>query len=303
MGKRDLKRILKKCETLDISINSKIVFISDVHRGDAGTSDSLVGNKNIYLAAINYYYKEGYTLIEIGDGDELWKNKDCKDIAYNYKDVFSIYNRFNSDNRLYMIYGNHDKIKSKKDFKEQQRKKFQKIGGDFGEDFINLISKTKFYEGLVINFKPYNKKGLVVHGHQLDIMNNELAFFSRFLVRYFWRVMEGFFGFKTPNSPASSYKKGNKIDKDLNDWASENKIILICGHTHRVRFPKAGEGTYFNDGSCVLPHSITSIEINKGLIALVKWNIDIGKDNNLYIKRSFLEGPERLDSYLNFVNN
>lgn len=301
MGKRKFEKILKNAQVLDIDLNSKIVFISDVHRGDGGSADSLIGNKNIYLAAINYYYKEEYTLIEVGDGDELWKNKDCRDIAYNYKDVFSIYNRFNKDKRLYMLYGNHDKMKKNKNFKIIHKNRFRKIGEDFGENFLNLIDNIEFHEGLVLNFLPSNKKGIVAHGHQLDFMNDEFSYISCFLVRYLWRFLEGVAGFKAPNSPANSYKKGSKIDKELGEWSNKNKTLLICGHTHKVRFPKIGEGIYFNDGSCVLPHSITSLEINKGLIAAVKWSIEVGNENNLYIRRSFLAGPERLESYLKFV--
>ena len=37
--------------------------------------------------------KNGYTLIEAGDGDELWKNKGFMDIAYNYKGIFKMLNK------------------------------------------------------------------------------------------------------------------------------------------------------------------------------------------------------------------
>ena len=303
MGKRELKNILNNGKSIEVNLNSKLVFISDIHRGDGGSADSLIGNKNIYLAALRYYYKEEYTLVEVGDGDELWKNKNCIDIAYNYRDVFSIYNKFNNNDRLYMIYGNHDKMKKNKEFKNIHERKFKKLGESFGEEFLNLINNLEFYNGIVLKFKPSNKKGIVVHGHQLDFMNDELSKFTRFLVRYLWRFLEGVAGFKAPNSPANNYKKGNKIDEKLDEFAKENKILLIAGHTHRARFPKVNEGIYFNDGSCVLPSSITSLEINKGLIALVKWSIEVSKENNLFIKRTFLAGPERIEAYLKFVKD
>lgn len=58
---------------------------------------------------------------------------------------------------------------------------------------------------------------------------------------------------------------------------------------------------YFNDGCCVLPYSISTIEINSGLIALVKWIIDVRDDNTLYIRRNILGGPERVEEYLKYV--
>lgn len=301
MGKREFLKILENEKKLNVDLNSKIVFISDVHRGDGGYNDSLMNNKNIYLAAIKYYYNQGYTLIEIGDGDELWENRNCTGIAYNYKEVFNLYNKFNTDKRLYMIYGNHDKIKKSKKFRKNQESKFRKIDENFGESFLNLIENIDFHEGLVLNFLPSNKKGIVTHGHQLDLMNDEFSFVSRFLVRYIWTFLEGVAGYKAPNSPANNYKKGSKIDKKLENWANENKTLLICGHTHKVKFPKVGEGLYFNDGSCVLPHSITCLEINKGLISAVKWSIKVGNENNLCVRRSFLDNPEKIESYLKFV--
>ena len=68
-----------------------IVFISDIHRGDGTYYDSLMPNKNIYKTALSYYYKRGFTYVEVGDGDELWKNRNCNDIAYIYNDVFKLF--------------------------------------------------------------------------------------------------------------------------------------------------------------------------------------------------------------------
>ena len=114
------KNFIKRIEQFGVNIEfdekSKIVFISDIHRGDGGYSDSLRQNRNIYKAAINYYLRNDYTLIELGDGDELWKNKNLADIAYNYKDIFKILNEFNKKEKLYMIFGNHDMAKADKDF-------------------------------------------------------------------------------------------------------------------------------------------------------------------------------------------
>ena len=69
MGKKKLYRILKNSDVVEVDSDSKLVFISDVHRGDGGFGDSLIGNKNIYKAELNFYYKEEFTLIEVGDWD------------------------------------------------------------------------------------------------------------------------------------------------------------------------------------------------------------------------------------------
>jgi hypothetical protein len=68
-----LTRAYKKAKIEYFDNQSKYVFFSDVHRGDDSVSDEFARNQNIYLHALNYYYKEGYVYIEAGDGDELWE--------------------------------------------------------------------------------------------------------------------------------------------------------------------------------------------------------------------------------------
>ena len=298
MSYKKLLRLYKNSSILPFGREEKIVILSDIHRGDGSYSDSLIGNKNIYLSALNYYYKEGYTLIEAGDGDELWKNKSFIDIAYNHKDIFKVLNKFNNKKRLHLLYGNHDSKKASKDFLLKQKKKLLKIDENFGKDFIYLLDNIIYKESLILKYLPLDKNIFIFHGHQLDFMNYEFSFLSKFLVRHIWEYLEGT-GFKAPTSPANNYKKGGKVDKRLEEWSLKNNLLIICGHTHKSRFPKANEGSYFNDGCCVLPYSISTIEINLGLISLVKWSIEPKeKDNVLYIKRSFLGGPEKLDEYL-----
>ena len=224
MGANRLLKLTKTCKKINIDKESKIVLMSDVHRGDGGSSDSLIGNKNIYLSALRYYYKEDYTLIEIGDGDELWKNKNFIDIGYIYKEVFRMLNRFNTKNKLYMLYGNHDKKKNSKKFIEKQKKFFRKIDKDFGKDCLNLINNIEFLEALSLKYIHNGKEIFLAHGHQLDFMNDELELVSRFLVRYLWRFLEGVAGFKEPISSAKNYKKGSKVDKKLNSpWKTRRR--------------------------------------------------------------------------------
>ena len=242
---------------------------------------------------------------------EKFLDKYIEDIDSNYKRVDKI-----TDFSLYV----DDDVKVfAKDLKKYNGSQLQYVAiMPTNEDLDNYISKVKvetinkyienlkklkadnFKEGVVTKISGFIPK--FKFEYQLDLMNDELSFISKFLVRYVWRFLSAIAGFKEPTSPANSYKKGGKIDQKLNDWANEHKMLLICGHTHRAKFPKIGEGLYFNDGSCVFPNSITTIEINKGLISLVKWSVEVSKENNLYIKRNFIAGPEKLEAYLKFVN-
>ena len=67
---------------------------------------------------MQHYYKMGYTYIELGDGDELWENRNMKQIIEVHSNIFLLLSRFYEKNRLFMLYGNHDMIKKNKRYIE-----------------------------------------------------------------------------------------------------------------------------------------------------------------------------------------
>lgn len=300
---KNLSKVYKEAAEIKFDYKDNLVFISDVHRGDGTIFDSFIQNKNIYKTALAYYYKRNFTYVENGDGDELWKNKDFSEIAYSYNDIFKILNKFKEENRIYIIYGNHDIIKSEENFYISQYKILKKWGRHYGKEFLSFIKDLTFYEGIKFKFTPINEVIFVFHGHQLDTMNSRYWKLSRFLVRYPWKFLNGIAGFKDPTSPAKNNKKGSKIDKKLEKWAEENNIMIICGHTHNSRMPKTTETAYFNDGCCVLPYAMTAIEIEEGKISLVKWIIETDEAGILRVVRRKIYGPTNLESYFMKIKN
>lgn len=301
-NKNFIRRFEKQAERIIIDNNSKIVFISDVHRGDGGNSDSLRPNRNIYKAALNYYYSNNFCLLELGDGDELWKNKNFEQIAYNYDDIFAVLNKFNKKHNLYMIYGNHDMIKSNRNFLKKLNKKCSAISNNFGKEMRRLYNSIVFHECVILEYKKHENEIIAFHGHQVDYMNCNLWRLSRFLVRYIWRNMENVAGFKEPVSPSCNYNKGDNIDRALRKLALKEKKLFVCGHTHDDVFSMPQEGLYFNDGCCVFPSAVTAIEIEKGKISLVKWAIEVNKERYMYINRNIISGPQELNDYFNNEN-
>ena len=150
-------------------------------------------------------------------------------------------------------------------------------------------------------YKPLGEKFLVVHGHQLDFWNNEAWRINEFLVRYIWKFLNGIAGFKDPTRSAKSKTQRSRIDIKLQDWARDNCTMLLCGHTHNTRFPGLYEPPYFNDGCCVYPYAITTIEIEKGEIKLVKWIIDAQDAGSLWVTRKNIAGPTKIAEYLNYA--
>ena len=288
-----LKDIKNSSKQIVFNSNSKLVFFSDCHRGDGTYKDSLAPNINIYLSAIRYYYKNKFTYIEVGDGDELWKFKDIQEIYDMNHEVYEILEKFKEKNRLYMIYGNHDMDKAKIRFLNRNKRKNR-----LNPMACNFYSTLEIYESLVFVHKESNKDFFIIHGHQIDFFNNELAPLSKFLVRYVWAFLEAFMGFKDPTSPAKSNNKRNLFDEKIRRWAKENETRIILGHTHKTLFPRSRkESTYFNIGCCVLPRTVTAIEVERGEISLVKWTIKADNRGALFVGRDIIGGPTKIENY------
>lgn len=296
-----LDYLYKNSEKLSFNDNSKIVFMSDCHRSDGSWKDNLAPNRNIYFSALQYYYDNGFTYIELGDGDELWENRDFTNIWNAYEEIFKLLYKFHINNRLHLLFGNHDIIKRDKDYVHKSALHISK-----NSHYKNLLhGKALFesidiHEALVLKHIYSNSKILLIHGHQGDLINDKLWKVSRFAVRYIWSIFEGSFGFKDPTSPAKNYSKKNLVEKQMIKWAKNNRCLIIAGHTHKPYFPRPNEIPYFNDGSCVHPYSVTSIEIDSGKICLVKWFINSNSKGALIVHRKIIRGPEKLMDYFDF---
>lgn len=290
-----LSRVYAASRVIPFDETSRIIIMSDCHRGNGSWGDNFSNNQNLYFAALNYYYDNGYNYIELGDGDELWENRRIEDIINAHSDVFWLLSLFYKKNRLLMLYGNHDIIKRGSKFTQSRCNSFY---CDSVNSHIALFPGIKITEGLILSYHNTKNRIFLAHGHQGDILNDYLWKLSRFLVRYLWRPLE-LLGIKDPTSAAKNAAKKNAVEKRLIDWAKDNNHILICGHTHRPVFPQVGEAPYFNDGSCVHPRCITGIEIRNGTISLVKWAVMTKPDRTLYVGREVLEGPVRLMEYFN----
>lgn len=288
-----LSRALADAKVIPIDESSRIIIMSDCHRGIGNWGDNFSGNQNLFFAALYYYYDNGYTYIELGDGDELWENRRIEDIMYAHSDAFWLLSLFYKENRLYMIYGNHDIIKKDPMYTQTKCDSFY---CDSCDSRLALFPGIKIREGLVLTYRNCDNRIFLTHGHQADYFNDVLWKLARFLVRYLWRPLE-LIGVKDPTSAAKNNIRKNTIEKHLSHWARNNKQFMICGHTHRPVFPRVGDTLYFNDGSCIHPRCITGIEIRNGTIALVKWAVMTRPDRSLYVGRELLEGPVRLMEY------
>lgn len=290
-----LNQVYKNALRVEIDRNSRIVCMSDCHRGVGNHGDNFLPNQNVFFAALNYYYDRGFSYVELGDGDELWENRSLKKIIEIHSDAFWLMSRFYQHNRLGMLYGNHDCEKKEEEFVSDHCERYY---CDSRDCHCDLFPGMKVQEGIVLKIRELNREILLVHGHQGDFWNDGMWRLSRFLVRYFWRRLE-LLGISDPTSAAQNYKRRRKTEQKLEQWAKENQIMVIAGHTHRPVLPKPGKGLYLNDGSCVHPRCITAMELERGAVTLVKWSVMVRHGRGLSVEREVLEGSIPLPLFWN----
>lgn len=288
---KKINKIFKKSPQLVIDNNTKIVIMSDCHRGAGNNLDNFMKNKNIYKSALNYYYKNNFIYIELGDGDEMWEVKEYQNIINTHLDIFKQLKKFHDKNKLIMIYGNHDQAKSSSNVLQ---KYFYHYYNQTTNQELPLLNNLKVIESIKLKYQ--NHDIFLIHGHQIDFFNSTILKFSSFIIRYIWVHLENI-GIKIPISINQNHQITTKIEERLKKWSLKHQKILIAGHTHRAIFPKVGDSLYFNDGSCINSNGITCLEISNGYITLVEWKLKKNKNNTYSIKRQELCPKENINSF------
>ncbi|MDR0915857.1 MAG: metallophosphoesterase [Oscillospiraceae bacterium] len=285
-----IDRAYRNAAIIEFDSYSRIVLMSDCHRGYGNWADNFAVNEDTYFAALREYNRQSYTYIELGDGDELWENRKFSEISAVHNHIFWLLQQMWDEKRFYMLYGNHD-IEKRRNPHLMDRY----------YDATERLSKPLFpdmrvYESLILRQRSTGDELFLLHGHQADFFNDRMWRLARFLCRHFWKPLQ-MIGAKAPASPSSVGTKMDEVEERLSRWAEREDKIVIAGHTHRARFPQPGEPKYFNDGSCVHPRCITAIEITGGVLRLVKWSHKTRTDGTLYVGRDVLAGPVAISAY------
>jgi len=284
LAQRRLNGVLSAAPRLTYDEHSRLVLFSDLHRGDNGHADAFAPNRNLFLHALGHYWQQGYSYVEVGDGDELWKNRHFADIRRAHAPVFDLLHRFHSEGRLYLLTGNHDAERAAT------------------RDGLPLS------EGLVLRRRYSGQELLVVHGHQADFKNDRLGVTLRFFAQHVLRHLQSH-GLRTTLPEAHLLRETGRLMQQVARWAQinqraiEQKLLgwsqargqaLICGHTHRPCFARPGEPPYFNTGSCIQPGYITGLEIIHGQISLVRWRAQEVPRGGVAYVREALSAPRSL---------
>lgn len=290
---RRLDACYDKSETIVIDESTKMIFFSDVHRGDNSMSDEFAHNQNIYYHALSQYYQEGFTYFELGDGDELWEHAKFRHVRQAHSDVYLLIQKFYEDNRLLYMFGNHNMALKNKSFVERHLEHFY---DEYTEEERPLFPGIKIVEAIKLKWHASDATFLAVHGHQGDLMNDQFWPISMMGLRYFWRYMH-MVGFQNPSSPSKNRTVRHKIENNFSKWIRLTGVGIICGHTHRPKLPQPHETPYLNTGCCIHPRGITGLELVHGLFYLVDWRIEPDSTGQLFIRKKIMRGPIPFDSY------
>ena len=202
----------------------RYAIISDTHFGNGSKADDFYPNRTALLNALEFYKKHKFDLILLGDIEEFWQF-DLAEIVKVYEQVPSpgIYPRIRNfgDPHILRIFGNHDLE-----------------WGGLVDPTRNEHDISSFAdEALRLETIDGEAHLLLVHGHQGSLESDKFAWLSRFFVRLYrgvepWLDLTGLF--VTGSSTKSQVPKD--FERTLYGWAKENKVLLICGHSHRAIF-------------------------------------------------------------------
>jgi UDP-2,3-diacylglucosamine pyrophosphatase LpxH len=273
---RRLTEAFEKARRVFFDDDSRFILFSDCHRGDNSPADEFAPNEALFQYALNEYYDAGFSYVEVGDGDELWKNRRFESVHRAHRGTFDLLDRFDREGRLHLVLGNHD---------IQGARRYRMKKG-------NLVA----YEGLILQHRHMDQQIFVVHGHQADQKSDRFYVIARLLVRHIWRRLQLLGIGREPGEPVENRDRVT-IRQRITDWIEANCQTVICGHTHMPAFPLSGAAPYFNTGSCLFLNAMTGLEIAGGEIGMVKWSSvpQVGENGAVRFIRELMAPPRKLN--------
>jgi len=218
-----LDRALRRARTTGAALlepGQRYIIFSDLHKGRRTPADEFRFCEATYLAALEHYYKMGYTLVVLGDAEELWEEPDISAVVQAYANVLESEARFHPQ-RYVRVDGNHDSAWRIETLVKQH----------LDPIYPGIRIRREF---LVQAPLESGKTGeiLMVHGHQGTLDSDIFDFLPPQLLplyRDFQNITN--LGHTSPSRDACL--RGLQ-DTFLYRWASAQKdLILVAGHTHR----------------------------------------------------------------------
>ncbi len=288
-----LTKAYEEARVLEFDSSSRIVLLSDTHRGDGSRADEFAANKVIFTDALAHYLDEGFTLIEMGDNDDLWEFPHIRHIVRANGIVYGKLKEFHALGRYIRLFGNHDMQLADPRYVRQNLMHAQNRETGRLEP---LLPGLDVIGSLILKERTTGQEILLVHGHQGDFSNDQNWRVTMWTFRFFWRWLHAF-GVHSPSSPIRNSYKRHKVERNYVKWIRAHDIALVCGHTHRAKCPRPDETPYFNTGSGTFNGYVTGLEIVDGTIALVRWRVESDANGYLKVVPWTLAGPHPIADY------
>ncbi len=317
---------------IQLGSEHRYIIFSDHHKGARTRADAFKQCEQTYLAALDHYYEQGFTLILLGDAEELLEES-IERVLSSYENVLRSEARFHPS-RLMRIFGNHD-----------LHWQVEELVQEFMEPYYPGIH---YRQSIIFEYRDGEQTSgeiFLIHGHQGTLESDIFSFAARMILPYY-RNIQILTGLGSYTTPAQDACLRSLHDNRMYRWASKkSKLILIAGHTHRpvwsakthleklndelhdlVRLspeqrpedyakkvlqlkseiqarqeadPPCADmiktrPCYFNSGCCQYGDGdITGIEIENGALRLIKWGGEPGE-----IERTTLEERSLADVFL-----
>lgn len=299
----------------------RFVIVSDQHKGARDGADDFRLAETNYREALQFYYDQQFILINNGDAEELWENTPNLVMEKN-RMVLLEEARFLQDKRYYRIFGNHD-LEWKYDmprhfflkplfgetlkvvegvllqttYQDQQwsilishgHQGDQKSDGNPFSTWVVAAIWTPLQRFLEISINTTSDSYELVDQHNI-IMHEWSAQQDRLL----------FISGHTHKPVFASLDHIDRLTHLLEDARAKGDVDAIMKIEQELAFRQkeyAGKGqprpavkpSYFNSGCCCFSDGdMTAIEIDRGMIRLVKWQEENGKPVRVVLEESGL---------------
>ena len=205
--------------TIPLGPLHRYVIFSDHHKGAGDEADDFAKCADTYLKALSEYEQQGFTLIILGDSEELWENP-IAEVMQTYPEVFAAEQRFYPD-RYIRVIGNHDNA--------------WEIESNIHRYLEVYFPGIRIYPALVFQYQNGSAASgeiFLAHGHQ-GTLDADVFEFMPPLVLPYYRIFQNLTGLGHTSPSRDDCLRGQH-DTMMYRWASKQpRLLLIAGHTHR----------------------------------------------------------------------
>jgi len=300
---------------------ARFVLLSDQHKGGKDAADDFRHTENNYLTALRHYFDEGFTYVNLGDCEELWESTPAVVIEKNKASLLEEA-RFLAAERYYRIFGNHD-LEWKYAF--PQALYLRPVFGNKLEVPEGYLLTTEYNGRTFSFFLAHGHQGdqrsdgnafsmwfvaaiwTPIQRYleiSVDVISDSFDLVDKHnIMMYDWSATKQnliFISGHTHKPVFASLDHIDRLNKKLDAARSANdpkEITAIEQELEKRKHEYAGKKfvktmarpSYFNTGCCCFSDGdLTGIEIDRGVIRLVKWEAEGEKGRRIVLEESSL---------------